>query len=272
MSDTSIAKHFSQYFQPVIADTAELKKEVYRIRYKVYCEELNYESTTKFPDGLETDVYDARSIHYLLKHRPTGVYAGCVRAVLPQAENTIGTFPSENVCPSHFSLIGRSRKNFCEVSRLAVPSGFRRRKGESNTPEGIVFSPSDTSEHRGQKRQFPLIALSLYWIAFSISLSLNLDGLTLMEPRLARHLRRSGIISELIGDLVNHRGKRGLFVIKPTELLYSIDDDMGELFEVIHSDVYKSVMSQIANKSKILLPQTTWKDKAMLSHSLCKTA
>ena len=246
MSNTSIAQHFSQYFQPVIANTAELKKEVYRIRYKVYCEELNYESTTKFPDGLETDIYDARSIHYLLKHRSTGVYAGCVRVVLPQKQNAITTFPLDKVFPEHFSVTQTCRTNCCEISRLAVISEFRRRPGEANSPEGMLFSPSNGNTMREQKRKFPVIALSLYWISISLALVHELDILAIMEPRLARHLRRFGITSNLIGDLVEYRGKRGLFLIQPTKLLPHLDTNIRELFDLIHTNVENQLCLKLA--------------------------
>ncbi|RMF21544.1 MAG: PEP-CTERM/exosortase system-associated acyltransferase, partial [Cyanobacteria bacterium J083] len=113
MSYCSIAEHFNRYFELVMADTPELKREVYSIRYRVYCEELSYESTDKFPDGLEKDAYDDHSIHYLLKHRPSGLYAGCVRIVLPTVkEDYQPIFPSQAVFPNHFDLIGRHKTEF----------------------------------------------------------------------------------------------------------------------------------------------------------------
>ena len=237
MSDLGIAEHFSLYFQLIIANTQELKEEAYKIRYKVYCEELDYESTTKFPNGLEIDVYDDYSIHCLLKHRSRGIYAGCVRLVLPQQQNQIGTFPLEKVFGEHFSLTQTCRTNFCEISRLAVTSDFRKRQGEANIPEGIVFFPANESGTAQKNRRFPVIALSLYWTSISLALIHKLDILAIMEPRLARHLKRFGITSSLISDLVDYRGKRGLFLIQPTKLLDHLNTDMQELFNLIHTDV-----------------------------------
>ncbi|MGK7950603.1 MAG: GNAT family N-acyltransferase [Xenococcaceae cyanobacterium] len=70
MSCLNITQHFDKYFQLIVANTAELKQEVFSIRYQVYCEELNFEPAENFPNGLEKDIYDERSIHYLLQHRP----------------------------------------------------------------------------------------------------------------------------------------------------------------------------------------------------------
>lgn len=66
MSELSITQHFHKYFQLIVANTPELKQKVFSIRYQVYCKELNFEPAENFPDGLERDIYDDRSIHYLL--------------------------------------------------------------------------------------------------------------------------------------------------------------------------------------------------------------
>lgn len=250
MSHPSIAEHFSQYFQLTIADTPKLKKEVFKIRYKVYCEELNYESTSKFPDGLEMDDYDDNSIHILLKHRLKGVYAGCVRLVLAESDENVNSFPLEKIFPNHFSDTQTYRSNCCEVSRLAVPAEFRKRKDESTIPEGIIFSPPETSQNKRGQRQFPVIALSLYWAAFSISVTLNLDVLALMEPRLARHLKRTGIISQRVSDLIDYRGKRGLFLIQTTKLISTLDLDIYQLFSVIHTDLQQQL--NLDNENELL--------------------
>ena len=246
MSDPSIAEHFSQYFEISIANTPELKQEGFSIRYQVYCKELGYEPVEKFPDGCERDVYDDRSIHYLIKHRPTGDYAGCVRVVLPDLQSPEAVFPLESVFPKHFSLVGRPRHEFVEISRLAVLSKFRRRKGESQSPQGqLVFSEEDKQNSiYADKRRFPVIALSLYWTCFCIAVSLKQDIFALMELRLARHLKRTGIISHRIGDLAEYRGKRGFFVIKPLEFIDLLAPDIQELMQKIDAHVKIDLSNQ----------------------------
>ena len=249
MSCLNITQHFDKYFQLIVANTAELKQEVFSIRYQVYCEELNFEPAKNFPDGLEKDIYDDHSIHCLLKHRSKEIYAGCVRVVLPQEQNSIKTFPLEKVFHKHFSLTQTNRTDFCEISRLAVTSQFRKRQGETNVPEGILFFPSDRDSMQYEKRRFPVIALSLYWSSISLALVHKLDILSIMEPRLARHLKRFGIISNRIGELVEHRGKRGLFLIEPTKLIKNLDNDMQNLFEFIHTDIQNQLPLKLATIS-----------------------
>ena len=203
MSYCSIAEHFYRYFQLIVADNPELKREVYSIRYKVYCEELNYESPEKFPDRLEQDAYDAHSIHYLLKHRLSNRYVGCVRVVLPENRTSQQKFPLEKACPQDFFSDQRPRANFCEISRLAVLSDFRKQKPGTRALEGMFFLSRryNTHTHQPHKSFFPIIPLSLYWACIGTGPFLNLEVLALMEPKLARHFRKYGIVSQQIGDV-----------------------------------------------------------------------
>jgi hypothetical protein len=49
----NIAKHFHQFLQPHVAVNQSLKEEVFKIRHKVYCEELALEEIRE--NGQETD-------------------------------------------------------------------------------------------------------------------------------------------------------------------------------------------------------------------------
>ena len=46
MTDQTLANHFNDYFSIAIADTIELKKAVYKLRYDVYFTELGYEKSS----------------------------------------------------------------------------------------------------------------------------------------------------------------------------------------------------------------------------------
>ena len=245
VSYCSIAEHFLRYFELTVANTPELKREVYRIRYKVYCEELKYESLEKFPDGLEQDDYDQHSIHYLLKHRPSGHYAGCVRVVLPKKQIEKPNFPLEKACPKGFFFSQRSRANFCEISRLAVLSKFRRQKPGKKGMEGMFFSYYRNQTNQPHKSFFPIIPLSLYWACIGTGPFLNLDVLALMEPRLARHFRHYGIVSQQIGDYINYRGKRGFFMIQPQNFYYNLKSDIREFFDLIDKERKKQLSKKI---------------------------
>lgn len=51
------------YFK--VADSDFELQSCYRLRYKVYCEEKRWISTSKFPDKMESDEYDAKAVHVI---------------------------------------------------------------------------------------------------------------------------------------------------------------------------------------------------------------
>lgn len=75
----NIAEHFTQFLEPQVAINNELKKEAFKIRHNVYCEELAFEDIKE--GGLEKDEFDDQSIFSLIKHKPSNTYTSCVRIV-----------------------------------------------------------------------------------------------------------------------------------------------------------------------------------------------
>ena len=70
MTNTIIT--FNQYFEMVPATSDELKNEVYKLRYQVYCIETQFLNSEHYPDDLEFDEFDQQSVHYLIRHRKSG--------------------------------------------------------------------------------------------------------------------------------------------------------------------------------------------------------
>ena len=56
----SICENFQRYFTVEFAATAEQKKRVFEIRYRVYCEEFRYEPADQFPQRAESDDFDEK--------------------------------------------------------------------------------------------------------------------------------------------------------------------------------------------------------------------
>lgn len=237
MMAPEISSAFRHYFQVVFADTPELRDHVYRIRYDVYCDELKYEPAGQFPDNREIDEYDAHSRHCLLLHRSSDVYAGCVRLVLPNEKNPGIGLPFEKPCngrlyPEIIEPILDRNLAIGELSRLAVPLHFRRRKGEYNKAHGNLDTPEPKL---GELRQFPYIPLGLYLASSAAGIMTGLDGVfAMMELRLARHLRRFGILFEQAGDVVDHHGQRAVFYISRHTLMNYLEPEIKKLmFELL---------------------------------------
>ncbi len=123
----------------VPATSDELKNEVYKLRYQVYCIENEFENAENYPDGLEFDDYDQQSVHYLIRHRKSGDYAATTRLILPDANNPEKLFPLELYCEiDNFAVMQPiNRKNLGEVSRFCVSKAFKKRKNEANTLAAI---------------------------------------------------------------------------------------------------------------------------------------
>ncbi|RMD80668.1 MAG: PEP-CTERM/exosortase system-associated acyltransferase [Gammaproteobacteria bacterium] len=200
---------FQRYFEVVLARTEEQVREAQRLRYQVYCLETGFEDPAAHPDGLERDVYDARAVHSLLVHRPTGCVAGSVRLILPDPEDLAAPFPLEEHCGVLWKAAPRGvRGRLGEISRFCISRAFKRRLTEPGTvwgapPDRWGRPPSD------ERRVIPHIVIGL--IAGGIRLS-GRSGVrhwyAVMEPSLYRLLRRFAIDFEQIGPPVEYHGNR----------------------------------------------------------------
>jgi len=243
--DNNLITSFSKYFQVVLADNEELRNEVYRIRYDVYCRELQYECPDEHPNGLEMDVYDNHSYHCLLLHRPSQTFAGCVRLVYNNLAEPESRLPFEATCgeslfKNYQDTILSDRRQFGEISRLAIPETFRRRKTDAGSPLGNLSVHSDVLQ-QGQRR-FPYIPLGLYLAAAAAGLELGLNCVfAMMEPRLVRHLHRFGIVFQQAGDIIEHRGERAAFYIDRKGLSSNLKHPVRGLLDLILSDIGTSL-------------------------------
>ncbi len=232
---------YHEFFSITIANTDALREQVFRLRYDVYCRELEWEDPKNFADELERDAYDPVSQHCLLLHKRSGRYAGTVRMVLTHDSDVTPPLPLIEHCagrlfdgPLHPDRLPPG--SYGEISRLALRGEFRRRANEHNSPEGHggqLFSWSQS-----ERRRFPHIALGLYLGASAVGLADGATGVyAMMEPRLARHLRFAGIHFEQVGEPIEFRGRRAPYYIarktlfrhlrRPLKkLLFAIADDM----------------------------------------------
>jgi N-acyl-L-homoserine lactone synthetase len=102
---------------------AEEEDEMYRLRYRVYCEEFKYLNASDFPEKKEKDIYDPYSVHFVIKDTSNShdKVIGTVRII---RNSEIG-LPIEK----HFKLdIDKNRiprENLVEVSRFIVEKKYR---------------------------------------------------------------------------------------------------------------------------------------------------
>jgi N-acyl amino acid synthase of PEP-CTERM/exosortase system len=239
-ANNSLPELFRDHFQIGIARTPPELEHVYRVRGDVYCREFRYEREEDCPDGLEMDPYDSRAVHCLITHRSTGRPAGCVRLVTAGESETERRLPFEIVCGdrvSHPILHPKRlpRTTVCEISRLAVHTFFRRRPGEATNPLGDYKEFAPTPK---EIRTFPLLSVALFLAATGmVVLSGRHHVYAIMEPRLARMLRRSGLAFKQVGELIEYHGQRAAYHISIEEALQGIRGQLAEFYGLVCDSV-----------------------------------
>jgi N-acyl amino acid synthase of PEP-CTERM/exosortase system len=199
---------FRSRFAVVPAISENLVEEVYRVRHRVYCEELGFEAVR--PDAQERDEYDAHAVHLLLRQAGTGEPVGCARLVRPNPLDPTAPLPFERFCAASLDRsivdpVRLPRGTVAEVSRLAVMSQFRRRKGEAAQPAPVSEGDFGTDENP----RFPYILVSLYLGIVAMAGIHGVETLFILtEPRLAAHFAKLGVGVRQIGTPIEHRGLR----------------------------------------------------------------
>lgn len=239
-SDASaISKHFSQFLRPELAVSEQLKREVYRLRHEVYCEELKFEAER--PDQEERDNFDEHSVHCFVRHVSTGRLAGTVRLITSCNQDEL--LPIEKFC-SHaienkeLSPANFPREDICEISRLAVLEHFRRRQVDKFA--GAATGAINTADYsESELRCFPYIAICLYLAAASTAFKTNKKhAYVMMEPRLARSMAFVGIQFKQLGQPVDYHGKRAAYYINGEMFHGGLSSGYKKLLKSIEQDIF----------------------------------
>ena len=234
---THLGTAFKQYFKIVPALTEELKQEAYRIRHSVYCEDLHFEATRS--DGFETDEYDIHALHLLIRNIQQDTFTGCLRIITPPTDSPDWLLPFEKTCADTLNRaiidpVKLPRKQIAEVSRLAVISSFRRRKGETNSPVNLT----ENDFNSGPVSRFPYIPLGLYYGAVELARLHNIKLLFLLtEERLANHFNKLGIKIEFIGAPTSHRGIRFPSMVDVSKTVLNLRPIIHPLYQAVAQDI-----------------------------------
>jgi N-acyl amino acid synthase of PEP-CTERM/exosortase system len=228
---TTILDAFNCYFEMVSADTEELKQEVYKLRYQVYCLERGFLDMP--PDGLEHDEYDEHSCHYLIRHRESQTYMATTRLILPNKK----PFPMEaNSEIDNIELVKTiPRNHLAELSRFCVSKQFRRRANEQNL---IITNDTDESRlpPRG-KSSSASITLSLFACAIQMSVDHNIQyWYAIMEPASKRIASALGIYFVEVGSPVDYHGIRVPYAIKVADILNTAAEKSPEYWAMLTND------------------------------------
>ncbi len=252
---------FNRYFEIVIADTPQLREQVYKIRYQVLCVEQRIPGfePSQYPDEQERDDNDIHSTHALLKFRSTNEFIGTVRLILFNPEQPQKLFPVElntqldlNLC----DVDKLPRQQTAEVSRFVVINRFNRRKENRRREERQPSTDGTVTENRregaGQsddgtvteqrrvitdRRSGLTIALVLMAGVMRMSIQHNIrNWLSMMDTPLNRLLSFDGLAFIPIGPPINYHGMRRPYFVKVDDVLNRMRRDHHDAWRVLTAD------------------------------------
>jgi N-acyl amino acid synthase of PEP-CTERM/exosortase system len=222
---------YTNFFEFFPVDGDDLIDESYRIRYAVYCEEKAFLDSRSYPDGRETDQYDARAVHLLGRHRRLGTAAGTVRLVL---SSELG-FPLRRYCTLHpsFSFLSEPASpqsaHFAEISRLAVSKQFRHRIGDDPMYGGAARRrhwddpAADERQHLNPDVAGPEIVAGLYKCIYQESKRRGLTHwIMAMERSLYLMCRRMGLLFLAIGPTSDYFGPVAPYAAAVSDIEYAL--------------------------------------------------
>lgn len=230
--DSAIAEDFSQRFEFVIADTEALRREVYRVRCQVFCDELGYAMDQA--QGCESDNYDGGSLQILLRHRASGAPLGCFRFVLPYQNGGVW-LPFEHYGMPHidkrlFDWGSVNRLRCVEVSRLALCHAARH-------PE------------RGNRgASSPYLATAMFYAVSALIEKHRVEhAFMVIEPALARLTSRFGFKLDQISPPFEYYGQRATFVTTCNRIereAQCLKTPWRRFFEVIQGQLFRADINQ----------------------------
>ena len=206
---THINQHTTGY-DVIMANTEESKKIHFNLRYQIYCLEKGYEEACKFPDELEKDEYDDRSVHFLIRHRSDHQWVGTFRLIIDKFHNL-------PICQyTHINYPHRldHEKTVIELSRLAVIRSHQKLPGK------MTINSDDTD-----------LYIVFNAISACIEYSKNYGSqkiFFLCRPALARNFRKMGLKCPQIGDKAIFKGVRYPYK-------FDLVDFPDRLFETRHA-------------------------------------
>jgi N-acyl-L-homoserine lactone synthetase len=166
-------------------ETENELKEVYKLRFKVYCQEKKFESEGEYESQYEIDEYDVYSIHFIAKVNDDIV--GTARLIL---NNPIG-FPVEKNCKLDISMDKKRSGQTAEISRLAVSKQLIKSAGHLR--KGLLIGLIGE-----MYKESKILGIECFYAA--------------MGRGLQRMLMNCGIIFIQNGPVVDYHGPRAPFV------------------------------------------------------------
>lgn len=105
----------------IVSDEKELEK-IFKLRYKVYCQEWGFDSHVDHNSRMITDKYDEHALHFVACDDAQKII-GAIMLIL----NASAGYPIENCCELNIDCNELPREHVAEISRLVIHRDYRRR-------------------------------------------------------------------------------------------------------------------------------------------------
>ena len=236
VSVLDLEQEFYEHFQIVPALTPYLQEQCYRLRFEVLCREKQIPgfSAADYPDSLEKDEYDDRSVHYLIYHNESGRYVGTVRLILWDNTNNLMAFPLIGHVHDYIDMAAIRNlpaRQIAEISRLVIIKEFRSRIRYLPFKEGTYedYKKITRINHLVTHPVIGLLAAILkissengikYWVAG-------------MEPSLNKRLSQLGLQLSPLGPLVEYHGMRRPYIGVVDDVVKSLYFNNKEIWKFV---------------------------------------
>lgn len=190
---------FNHQYTLYPALTPEFMREAYRLRQKVFCAEFGYFKTNERQE--EQDDYDKFSTQVVLYYKPQNIFIGGARFIHGHQKDSEIILPFEALSNGGLdadviSRVKKSGEKYAEISRLSIDRSFRhvgtKRDGACGTP---MRASCATIAMLLGIQAFAKLTETRYMFAF-------------VEQRLINLLRKLSVPCTVIGEAVEHLGKR----------------------------------------------------------------
>lgn len=228
-------KYRNPYFDfMILNDDQELLYSSFALRYRVYCEELQFLPKENYPDQKETDEFDLHSVHIGVVTRCDREVIGTARIVKP---STLG-LPMDRHCvyDKEFFLDQEGvypeeilyRPSTVEISRLLVSARYRRRANDSLY--ALDGGSESSTERRYNKR--PVIPLGIYKTLYQFSKRNDITHwVAIMEEFLLKQLTRWQMVFKPIGPTAYYSGSVTPCILEVADIERQMSRNLPELMD-----------------------------------------
>ncbi|WP_185827589.1 PEP-CTERM/exosortase system-associated acyltransferase [Halomonas nitroreducens] len=231
----ALFESFERDYEFILATKDQDRKKVFALRHEVFLRELHYNMREDSSHHLEQDEYDSTSIHCLIKHRASGLSAGCLRLVMPSQEedSPLRRLPVEIHGRDHFNHpditpYDLPKEELCEVSRLAIARPFRAHHSKE---EPLPYGWDGYRFSEAEAKTFPLLAIGLFLCTYSlVGLTGRRHVFAMMEPRLPRLLALSGFHFTKVSETIVYHGIRNAYYIDHRKAEKEMHEDLMPLY------------------------------------------